>query len=175
MRSTTNDKSGYDPLIAQSSAATLFNRTSYMSTQSEAGFGQVDIPVFSKVTVTAGLRYTSDSRSLNASDLGTTPTTPKNVVQDTEQDDKLTYRAAITYQIANDATAYVSASRGFKSGLFNTTTPSQPVVKPETLDAYEVGFKSEIFEHRLRLNGSVFHYNFTDIQTTGTTPPAVYC
>src|SRR5262249_25640397 len=35
---------------------------------------------------------------------------------------------------------------------------------PETLDAYEVGFKSELMDHRLRLNGAVYYSEYSNMQ-----------
>jgi iron complex outermembrane receptor protein len=47
------------------------------------------------------------------------------------------------------------------------------VARPEFLDAFEAGFKSQWLDRRLQFNTSVFYYNFTDQQfrnpTSGTT------
>jgi iron complex outermembrane receptor protein len=37
-------------------------------------------------------------------------------------------------------------------------------VKPQTIDAYEIGLKSDLFDRRVRLNLSAFHYEIKDIQ-----------
>jgi iron complex outermembrane recepter protein len=44
---------------------------------------------------------------------------------------------------------------------------------PETLNAYELGAKSEWFDGRLNVNASVFHYDYQDIQVNvvGPLPP----
>ncbi len=62
--------------------------------------------------------------------------------------------------------AYASYSRGFKSGVYNLTNPLDPVVEPEKLDAYEVGFKSELFDRTLRINAAAFYYKYSNIQLT---------
>lgn len=54
--------------------------------------------------------------------------------------------------------------RGFKSGVYNLTNPVQPVVKPETLDAFELGVKSDLLDRRLRLNVAGFYYQYKNIQ-----------
>jgi iron complex outermembrane receptor protein len=41
-----------------------------------------------------------------------------------------------------------------------------PAVNPETLDAYEVGIKSDLLDRRLRFNLSGFYYNYKNIQLT---------
>jgi iron complex outermembrane receptor protein len=58
--------------------------------------------------------------------------------------------------------AYVTWSRGFKSGAF--VNGPNPPVDPEKVTAYEAGFKSEFFDRNLLLNLAAFHYDFTDLQ-----------
>jgi iron complex outermembrane receptor protein len=60
--------------------------------------------------------------------------------------------------------AYFSYNRGFKSGGYNATVLTDPPFAPETLDAYEIGMKSEFLDHRIRLNGAVFYYDYHNIQ-----------
>ena len=83
-------------------------------------------------------------------------------------------RAVARYEITPHSNVYASYSQGYRSGglsgsMFGTSTP----VKPENLDAYEVGFKTA--EGPLRLNLAGFFYDYRDIQVTayGTTGSAV--
>jgi iron complex outermembrane receptor protein len=65
---------------------------------------------------------------------------------------------------------YASDSRGFKSGLYNgSAIDDSPAVKPEILDDYEIGFKSDPTP-TIRLNGSAFFYNYRDKQEFGIAP-----
>jgi iron complex outermembrane receptor protein len=59
---------------------------------------------------------------------------------------------------------YMSYSTGFKSGGYNLAAGTNPPYQPETIKASEVGLKSELFDHRLRLNVSGFNYIYDDIQ-----------
>jgi iron complex outermembrane receptor protein len=61
---------------------------------------------------------------------------------------------------------YASVSTGFKSGVYNITfsTPNEGPVKPEKLTDFEVGMKSELFDHRVRLNMDAFYYDYKDLQ-----------
>lgn len=79
-------------------------------------------------------------------------------------------RISLDYTFNDSVMGYVSYSRGFKSGAFDTRalaafqgTADQPT-SPEFLDAYEVGFKSSLFEGSLELNGAMFYYEWTDLQ-----------
>jgi iron complex outermembrane receptor protein len=63
-----------------------------------------------------------------------------------------------------DVMGYIFDDRRFKSGVHNLLTYSATPVAPETLDAYQLGIKTEIADHRVRLNAAAFYYNYKDIQ-----------
>lgn len=62
--------------------------------------------------------------------------------------------------------AYVSYNRGVRSGGFNTTSTTNPPFRPEHLDAYEAGIKSQFLENRARLNIGGFYYDYSNMQVT---------
>jgi outer membrane receptor protein involved in Fe transport len=72
---------------------------------------------------------------------------------------------------------YASVSKGVKSGGFTTYNGSEsaPPLKPETLWAYQMGFKSNLLDNTLQLNGAAFWYDYYDEQIQsavwGTTGP----
>ena len=79
---------------------------------------------------------------------------------------------------------YFTYSQGFKSGGFNSPANPKfdgtvrPVLNPEILDNFEVGYKGEFFGSRLRLNSSLFYYDYKNLQVTraagdGDTPTLV--
>ncbi|MEZ6023364.1 MAG: TonB-dependent receptor, partial [Hyphomonadaceae bacterium] len=74
----------------------------------------------------------------------------------------------LRYAVSDDVNIYGSYSRGFRSGGFNQTGVSTAAAAnglygvgdlfdQETADTFELGFKSTLFDRRLRLNGSVYH------------------
>lgn len=69
---------------------------------------------------------------------------------------------------------YASYSRGYRSGAFSAQAFFSPIeatgAKPETLDAYEIGFKSQWLNGRLRANGSAFHYTYKNQQVIDVNP-----
>jgi len=81
---------------------------------------------------------------------------------------KWMYKFGLDYKITPDILTYFSYGRGFKSGGFNgansNTTQQLKGYKPEQLDAFEVGLKSSLIDHRLQLNVAAFHYNYKDKQ-----------
>ncbi|CAN5294163.1 TonB-dependent receptor [soil metagenome] len=138
------------------------------SVNSYAAYGQVTMPVTDSTNVTAGLRYTIDSNSGDVT-IGT-GTVAGGITSSTvyphrhDVFKKLTWRLAIDQTLAPGIMAYASYNRGYKSGLYNISTPDNPAVGPEVIDAYEVGFKSQFFDNRVRFNVSAFYYNFDDVQ-----------
>jgi iron complex outermembrane receptor protein len=85
-------------------------------------------------------------------------------------------KIGLDYHFTDDVMLYTSYSTGFKSGAFDTRAQAvfngsgNTPVKPEYLDAFELGLKSEFLERRLMLNASAFFYDWEDLQTFATVP-----
>jgi iron complex outermembrane receptor protein len=129
--------------------------TDQQSTQSFSGFGQATATVIKDTDLTVGLRYTDETQKFMIS----VPET----ANDSQTFDKLTYRFALDHHFSEDILGYISYNRGFKSGGFNLLLPGNSF-KPEVLDATEIGLKTELLDHRLRLNLDGFYYDYSDIQ-----------
>lgn len=88
-------------------------------------------------------------------------------------DDGLTYRLTGRYALSDDASLYATYARGRRPAVLAVTVPSTPFGAPnftevpaETVDSYEVGFKSALLDRRLRLDGAVYAYQYENFQTT---------
>ncbi|SDA36857.1 TonB-dependent receptor [Sphingomonas sp. NFR15] len=75
------------------------------------------------------------------------------------------------YKLADGVNVYAGYSRGFKSAGINLVTPVQlangpapQTFRPETVDAYEIGLKSELIHNRLTLNLALFRSDDYDYQ-----------
>jgi len=85
-------------------------------------------------------------------------------------------KIGIDYRFTDDVMGYASVSTGFKAGAFDTRAQAVLLgtgdlpVKPEELISYEIGVKSELLEHRMKLNFSAFLYDWKDLQTFATIP-----
>jgi iron complex outermembrane receptor protein len=71
-----------------------------------------------------------------------------------------TGRASLQYKFTRNTNVYFTFSQGFKSGVYNEFA-NKPV-NPETIDAYEVGYKTTA--GRYSLNASAFYYDYSNIQ-----------
>jgi|LADL02.1.fsa_nt_gi iron complex outermembrane receptor protein len=135
--------------------------------KSWAAFGEGTLELGDHLSIVAGLRYTTEKRNYEAQN-----TTTQLVPFREASNDKLTYRASVQYKFNPTANVYASYSRGFKSGVFNgfaLSTTQANATRPETLDSFEVGFKTDPLPW-LRVNGSLFHYDYSDIQQSARDP-----
>lgn len=146
--------------------------TSYrQKVESISGFGQVGYEVTEQVKLVAGLRYENEKRKLRdfRTAIGPTPTfTNGNRNQEL---DEVTGKIGVEFRPQDDLLLYANASRGIKSGGFTVyNSPNAEQIdpfKPETLYAYEAGFKSDL-RKSVRLNGSVYYYDYRNQQVLGT-------
>jgi iron complex outermembrane receptor protein len=144
--------------------------------KSASVYGQVTVPLGDATNLTGGLRYTSDKLSGSGrSDFyieGTTPV-PGPTVTGKDSFEKLTYKVSLDHRFTDDFMVYASQSRGYKSGLFNTLPFTPVAAEPEVIDASELGFKAELLDRRVRLNGAVFYYDFKNAQFQQFNGPTV--
>ena len=83
-------------------------------------------------------------------------------------------KIALQYQWTPDIMTYAQYSTGYKSGGINPKpvleTDIQPF-RPEHLTAYEVGLKSEWFNHHLMINTDAYLSDYRDLQLSEFLPP----
>jgi iron complex outermembrane receptor protein len=79
--------------------------------------------------------------------------------------------AGVEFHINADQMLYVSYSKGYKTGSWTTRLSSpHPTYddtlhfNPEFAKSEELGYKSELIDHRLRLNLAAFHTKYDNIQ-----------
>ena len=131
-------------------------------TYSGAIFGQGVYEIDPATKLTLGLRYTYEKRTSKF--IETLPDFGINDIEATGSKtfNNVSWRAALSHDFMADVMGYASYNRGYKSGLYN----SSGVVKPEQLDAFELGLKNSLFDRRVRLNLASFYYRYKNIQST---------
>jgi iron complex outermembrane receptor protein len=160
--------SQYDPLGVFGGALPPFmgggfNLFSDLDTRSIAGFAQATYQLMDDTSFTAGVRYTSDRQHFNARQISFAGA-QLAVREESVTYNKFTWRFALDHKITPDILLYGTVSRGFKAGIYNISSITAPTARPETLDAYEAGLKSDFLDRRLRINVAGFYYNYQDIQ-----------
>jgi iron complex outermembrane receptor protein len=74
---------------------------------------------------------------------------------------------SLTRKLAASGSVYATVGRGYKAGGFNLSSPllpSQIQFGPESDLNYELGYKTELFERRVRLNADVFYMRRKSLQ-----------
>src|SRR5207248_2299728 len=122
----------------------------------------------------AGARYTSDTKGSIPDEYDFhTPNVKWLPVQLYEHTfTKATYSGSSSYRWSPGVMTYLSYSQGFKGGGWNShfnrpILPTDPhLFKEETADSYELGFKTDLFDKRLRVNGALFTTDYRNMQFT---------
>jgi iron complex outermembrane receptor protein len=89
------------------------------------------------------------------------------VADSKEEWTETTWRLVLDYQPADDQLVYFSIATGFLSGGFSETCSQRQTCisyNPETNINYEVGYKVDLLDNRLRLNAAIFHTSYEDLQ-----------
>jgi iron complex outermembrane recepter protein len=133
--------------------------------KSYSGYAQGTWAVGDASHITAGIRYTSDEREFSGTDsfTGIGLVVPSSAPPKVTQEEP-TWRLSFDHRFSEEWLVFASYNRGFKSGLYNMVNLAQPAVESEIVDAYEIGFKSDLMDDRLRLNGAAFFYDYQDLQ-----------
>jgi outer membrane receptor protein involved in Fe transport len=145
-----------------------------------AGFGQLDLPVDARLTLTGGARIEHERRRLDDFATTTSPMIGIGVRGASARQGftQLTGKLAANYRLDDRTLLYASASRGVKSGGFtayNTLTPNQLApFRPEVLYASEAGAKSRSADGRLRVSGAAFYYDYRQQQVQSAIFDPVY-
>ncbi|WP_116366687.1 TonB-dependent receptor [Parahaliea mediterranea] len=82
-----------------------------------------------------------------------------------------TGKISVDYAFSDSLMTYLSYSRGYRSGSFNSGTYYTPrmhvddiYASPEFVNTWEAGFKSDLLDQRLRINAAAFFYDYKDQQ-----------
>ncbi len=134
--------------------------------KSYAAYGQASYEVVPQLNLTAGLRYTRDEiAGSGRGELNTTPPIPAIPFQSARDAiEKVTFRIAADYKVTDDVMAYGSFSRGYKAATYNLLFFNPVPTKPEVIDAYEIGLKTDLLDKRVRFNSSLFLYDISNPQ-----------
>jgi iron complex outermembrane recepter protein len=155
------------------------------TTKAWSAFGQVDFSATDALTLTAGVRYNREKKTIERS-LGVNfaPGTPfLTLVPDATTADETfsstTPLLIAAYRFSDALNVYAKYAEGFKSGGFNgeygvpDPTPTgvaanvretQTPFKPEKQQSIELGAKSTFLEGRAQLNVAVFENRTEDLQ-----------
>ncbi len=137
-----------------------------------AVFGQGSYDVTDRITLTAGVRYTKDEKDFQVLqfgqlwlDLGI----PTFIADPISVDDgQASWEVSANFAVSDESSLYARFANGFRAqtiqGRDVAFLESPTTAKPETINSFEVGYKADLFDNRLRLNLGVFSYEVDDMQ-----------
>jgi iron complex outermembrane receptor protein len=166
-----HDISGYDP--ARSTGLLVNGGNGYsdyisdIRNNSYAAFAEGTYHIDASTNLIAGLRYTKDEREATARTVnfvGATGVITTTSTSDDHTFNKVTWRASIDHRFSPELLAYASYNRGFRAGSYVPQTNPLQLLRPEVVDAYEVGIKTDLFDRSVRFNLSGYYYAEKNIQ-----------
>ncbi len=165
----------------------FFGRNYDVDVKSYAAFAEATYSITPRFRVIAGGRYTKDDKDLVIdARVGGTPgfaigaNDPRNYdcatlrglgVPCTLDFSKFTPKLGLQFDTSDNSMVYLNYSKGWKSGGWSarTNNPREFVVfDPETVNSYELGVKTTVFDGRARLNYTAYRYDYEDFFSTAT-------
>ncbi|HEX7852174.1 MAG TPA: TonB-dependent receptor [Sphingobium sp.] len=83
---------------------------------------------------------------------------------DNLRNNSFTPRVVVRYKPGEHSSVYASYSRGYKAGILNVGGLSKVPVKPENIDAFEVGYKYG--DRVLSIDLASYYYNYKNLQVS---------
>ncbi|WP_159978992.1 MULTISPECIES: TonB-dependent receptor [unclassified Novosphingobium] len=135
------------------------DRASEVWSKSYSAYGQATWNATDKVHLTVGGRYTHDkkrgvlhfSRNVNY-DVNTAAATAAGYTPLDESWNRFNPMATLAYDATDDLHVYAKYATGYRAGGASSRTANYQAFNPEDVKSYEVGLKSDFWNHRARFN-----------------------
>ena len=153
----------------------------------KAIFGEVYWDVTDSLRLTFGGRYTEEKkegkqRTIYVTFADLPPVQPNNAFfEPVFEQEEFSWKVNATWNMSDNTMMYATVSSSFKSGGFTqrvfppivppfTAPPGTPDIdliptyEPEFVEVLEAGFKLDLLDGRLRLNGAIFQTDYEELQ-----------
>ncbi len=172
----------------------FFHGPDPVETTNLAGFANANFYLGERFEINAGIRYSDDEkdytfrrRNPDLSPIqpclgppGTPGNPPNCLISDVNgvsasfSDSRTDYRLALSYRIGDDSLVYGSFATGYKGGGINPRpffNAQIATVEPEELETFEIGFKTDFWNNRARLNLAYFWNDYQNVQAQFSSCP----
>ncbi|TAL01420.1 MAG: TonB-dependent receptor [Rhodospirillaceae bacterium] len=156
-----------------------------LNTDSYAAFTQWTFAIDPSTNITAGVRYTDETKRNDPDNFyidggfGLPPfaannpnPNPATIIDNPAKINlhNVSPMVSLDHRWSPEIMTYASISQGVKGGGFQQRVIlprlQQPTFGPEKLTSYEVGAKTDVFDHHLRLNVAAFWADYKQLQIT---------
>lgn len=145
-------------------AGFTFMNGGILDTESNAVYGQVSYDFRDRGTplrLTAGLRWTRDRKEID--EYQQIPQFAVDLAGAMDEEwERMSGTAGLDWFLSDDVMVYASYDHGYKGGGFSLG--QFDAYDPETVDAFEVGVKSQFWQHRAQVNVAAFYNDYQDLQ-----------
>jgi iron complex outermembrane receptor protein len=148
--------------------------------KSYAIYSDASFEITDHLKLRGGLRFTHDTGAQTdfVSDaLGADNVLVKNLIPPSNlyyKTNNLSGKIGLDYKLAGGNLLYINYSRGYRANSFNAQAFFDPseisVAKPEKIDAFEIGAKTQFADRRITLNMAAFYYKYTNQQFINIDP-----
>lgn len=149
-----------------------YNGTGPTNVTQTALFGEVTYALSPQLALTGGLRSFEEKAENVGTKLPSSfapPTAPSTVYNDRADFSATTPRLNLLWRYAPKGALYATASKGFRSGGFNTAAnPRQ--YGPEDIVSYEVGNRGSLLGDALQYEVAVYHSKYSNVQAQDLAP-----
>jgi len=163
------------PSLARFLSPYVNQANQHVAVESRAGFGEATYELTSGLKMTVGARYSSESKS-GHTEISNTSVQNPNLSSGpySKTWTAFTPKALLSYEPVSNVMMYVSATKGFESGGYDTNGSTNAELasayNPEYVWSYEGGIKTTFLDKRLQINLAVYDAEYKDLQTRNFDP-----
>jgi len=120
-------------------------------------FSHLTYGVSEKLSLIGGLRFDNEQKTYKD---------PSETIEYDE--DEISPKIGLTYDLKENTMSYITISKGYRAGGFNTGTPAgySKTYNKESLYSYEIGLKGKRLENKLTFDMAVYYMDISDMQVT---------
>jgi outer membrane receptor protein involved in Fe transport len=163
----------FNPVAQNYASNTINAKTSgdYLS-----AFGQLSWNIRSDLELAVGARYSRDEKESDIVNLANNPSFPGlyplgRVLTSRFSDSNVSPETTLSWYLAEQHTLYAAYKTGYKAGgisnpflLFASATPENVKFEPEEAKGFEIGYKGDLLDSRLRVDAVAYSYDYKDLQ-----------
>jgi len=158
----------------------LFANSFNQVKKSFALYTDMNYDISESITLRGGLRYTHDTgrqTDFESNALGPNGVLVVNLIPPSNlkySTDNISGKIGLDYKLADGNLLYAHYSRGYRASSFNAQAFFDPselsIAKPEKVNAYEIGAKTQFAGRSVTLNLAAFYYDYRNQQFINVDP-----
>lgn len=150
------------------------DRSTTINIKTYSLFGQARYKITEQLELSAGVRWTDETRRAEVFDYLTNTDITPTLVRPKIHASNFSPEVTLNYTPTDDLTVFGSFKKGYKSGSFKVAVPAVPgednSFDDERVIGGEVGIKSRLLDRSLLVNLAGYYYEYDGLQVGGIEP-----